>query len=263
MAGEGDGRPPFNLSGTRADDSTEPFRSPVRPPRAAETPPTRPTPMPSPSPSMNPPPESNDAPNTPANAMHAIRAKMERIADEFAQGRINRAQFNAMYARYSEQRTIIERLVERNPQSDAWKQVVATRGQTGFLRTYFEAQPVCFFIYAHSTQQPLIVQGKTPQAPNPARILPTLEHIWAMSSRPAVGLGRKPLSNDEWLILATGMYTATAVIFSLEPAVAQARLIRDLHADFERANQTALARNWLTPERMVFPQRALIETTMS
>ena len=48
-------------------------------------------------------------------------------------------------------------------------------------------------------------------------------------------------------------------MFSLEPSIAQARLVRDLHADFERANQAALARGWIVPERMVFPQRALVE----
>jgi hypothetical protein len=51
-------------------------------------------------------------------------------------------------------------------------------------------------------------------------------------------------------------------MFNAEPSNAQARLVRDLHADFERANQAALARGWIVPERMVFPQRALVEGSL-
>ena len=72
-------------------------------------------------------------------------------------------------------------------------------------------------------------------------------------------IGAQVLARGIVLLLAVGDFAATAVMFSLEPANAQARLVRDLHADFERANQAALARGWIVPERMVFPQRALVE----
>lgn len=189
--------------------------------------------------------------------MNALRQKMEVVADEFAHGKINRAQFNAVYKRYSEQRAIIERLVERNPDSDAWKQVIGVKGQTGFLRHHFEAQPAYFAVYHRSSPQPIMTGGKQP--PENALITPLLKGVWLMKDRPKQALGRKPIGDARWLLLAVGDYAATAVMFSLEPSNAQARLVRDLHADFERANQAALARGWIVPERMVFPQRALLE----
>jgi hypothetical protein len=188
--------------------------------------------------------------------MNTLRRKMEFIADEFSQGNINRAQFNAMYKRYSEQRTIIEKLLERNPDSDAWRQVLSVKGQTGFLRTHFEAVPQYFIVYVHNNRKPLHAGG---QNPDESKLLPTVQGVWAMPNRPKVGLGRKALETGQWLILATGEFAATGVIFSLEPSIAQAKLVRDLHADFERANQAALARGWIVPERLVFPQRALLE----
>jgi len=84
--------------------------------------------------------------------------------------------------------------------------------------------------------------------------------VWATPSRPKRGLGRRPVGGTQWLILAAGEHTITAVMFSREPSITQSRLVRDLHADFERANAAALARGWIVPERMVFPQRALIES---
>jgi hypothetical protein len=190
--------------------------------------------------------------------MNALRQKMEAIADEFANGKINRAQFNAMYRRYSEQRAIIERLLERNPNSDAWKQVLGVTGHTGFLRSHYEAQPLYFLIYRHHTPKALLAAGR--ETPRESDILPIVQTVWKMPNRPKAGLGRRLLPNNLWLLLATGEYAATAVVFSLEPSISQARLVRDLHADFERANQAALARGWIVQERMVFPQRALVET---
>jgi hypothetical protein len=188
--------------------------------------------------------------------MNELRHKMEAVADEFAQGVINRAQFNAVYKRYAEQRSIIERLLERNPESEAWRQVISAQGHTNVLRTQYEAQPLYFLIYAHGKREPIMSGGENPKD---AEIIPVLKRVWEQTNKPKAGLGRKQLERGYWLILATGEYTATAVVFSQEPAITQAKLVRDLHADFERANQSVMARGWIVQERMVFPQRSLFE----
>ncbi|MEP7290867.1 MAG: hypothetical protein ABI835_03740 [Chloroflexota bacterium] len=197
-----------------------------------------------------------DATADPDDAINALRNKMALIADEFGNGKINRAQFDALYQRYGEQRTIIERLIERDPESSAWKQVLGV-GQTGFLRQHFEAQALYYVVYRHNQPEPILSSGK--QQPVLALIEPALRRIWSMNFRPQQGLGRRAIGDSQWLLIATGDQAATAIMFSLEPSIAQARLVRDLHADFERANAAALARGWIVPERMVFPQRALIE----
>ncbi len=227
-------------------------RSPVRPPQPEQ-------PQSAVEPTEPQPDETfPENPLDPKAAMNALRRKMELIADEFAQGKVNRAQFNALYKRYSEQRTIIERLIERNPTSDAWRQVIGVRGQTGFLRHHFAAQPQYFLVYRNDQLQPLLIGGK--QKPYEAAILPVIKYVWSLPNRPKLGLGRKPIGDTNWLILAVGDHATTAVMFANEPSISQAQLVRDLHADFERANQAALARGWLVPERMVFPQRALADS---
>lgn len=234
----------------RPDQTQETRRSPIRPAAPpSELPPAPPTPP-------TPPPEI-ESPTTPKTALNSLRQKMEIVADEFSEGKINRAQFNALYKRYSEQRTIIERLLERNPDSEAWKQVISVKGQTGFLRHHFEAQTLYFCVYHRSSPQPIMTGGK--HAPENHLITPILKSVWLMKDRPKLALGRKAISETNWLLLAVGDYAATGVVFSLEPSNAQARLVRDLHADFERANNAALTRGWIVPERMVFPQRSLVE----
>lgn len=181
---------------------------------------------------------------------------MEVVANEFSQGKINRAQFNAIYGRYGEQRTIIERLIERNPENAAWKQAAAP-GHTSFLRDHFEARLQYYLVYQHTIPTPLMMGGK--QQPNMDQVGGVLKSLWGMKNRPKIGLARKDMGAGQWLVLALGEYAVTLTLFLLEPSATQANLVRDLHADFERANRRALERGTRSLDRFVFPQRALTE----
>jgi hypothetical protein len=232
-----------------ADTDATPMRSPIRPkapdmPEAPKVVPSAPTP--------EPPPQAED----PQTALEQLRHKMEVVASEFSQGKINRAQFNAIYGRYSEQRTIIERLIERNPENPAWKQAAAP-GHTRFLRDHFEARLQYYLVYQHTTPTPLMMGGK--QQPNMDQVSQVLNSLWGMKNRPKIGLARKDMGSGQWLVLALGEYAVTLTLFLLEPSATQANLVRDLHADFERANRRALERGTRSLDRFVFPQRALTE----
>jgi hypothetical protein len=195
-------------------------------------------------------------PENPQDALNVLRDKMERVAQAFSNGEINRAQFNAVYGRYLEQRTIIERLQDRAPASDAW-QHAARPGHTGFLLDHFQARPLYFMIYRIGATQPLMVGGAI--TPDMDAVIPVLRALEDLGHRPRTGLARKSMGNGKWMVLALGHYAFTLVVFRLEPSLAQINRVRDLHHDFERANHAALARDTRSLERMVFPQRALVE----
>jgi len=197
-----------------------------------------------------------NAPDGPHAALEQLRRKMEAVASEFGEGKINRAQFNAIYGRYSEQRTIIERLIQRNPENQAWKQAAAP-GHTSFLRDHFEARLLSYLVYQHGLATPLMMGGR--QQPDMGQISQVLQALWGLPNRPKVGLARKAMGNSQWLVLALGEFAVTLVLYQLEPSAAQANLVRDLHADFERANKLALERGTRSLDRFVFPQRALTE----
>src|SRR5262245_27349023 len=86
-------------------------------------------------------PQAHPAIDDPTAALENLRGKMEGVARDYAGGKLNRAQFNAIYGRYDEQRKIIERLLERDPENDAW-QHVAEPGHTQFLLNHFQARPL-------------------------------------------------------------------------------------------------------------------------
>lgn len=244
------------------EDAT--LRSPIRPRPALETdetevrakPPSRANLLARAMQPANAAPSPEKPPDDPQAALEALRRKMEMVANEFSLGKLNRAQFNAIYGRYSEQRAIIQRLIERDPENPAWKQAAAP-GHTSFLRQHFEARLMFYLVYQHNIPTPLMMGGQ--QQPNMDQISMVLKSLWGMSNRPKAGLARKEMRDGQWLVLALGEYALTLAMFQLEPSAAQAGLVRDLHSDFERANRKSLSVGTRSLDRFVFPQRALAE----
>lgn len=212
------------------------------------------------SPASNPEPAQSrpvpTAEENPTQTLDHIRQKMESVASEFAEGKLNRTQFAAIYGHYMEQRAIIEKLIERNPENDAWKQV-AKQGRTTFLRSHFEAQPQYFLVFRHRERQPLMTGGTIPQEVLP-HLAKALKQVWSLSTLPTARAARKEINDGQWLAVAIGEHSLSLVIYSLQPSQAQCDLVMDLHNDFERANRISLQRK-LPVDRMVFPQRSLLK----
>ena len=191
----------------------------------------------------------------PQGALERLRRQLSRVAQEFADGHINRAQFNAIYNRYSEQRRIIEGILSRDPGSQAWQQV-ARPGHTGFLRQYFEAHLLFYGVYPLGATDPILDHGIFMEQKSCLPVLRGLPDLLKQhgSLRPA----RRKIGEDgHWMVVVPGAHTVSLALFSLEPAERQFEQIADLHYDFERANIHVLQRGDFTPDRLVFPQRAL------
>lgn len=182
---------------------------------------------------------------------------MTQVAEEFAAGKLNRAQFHAIYNRYSERRRIIEQLISRDPGSQAWQQV-ARPGHTSFLREHFAARVLYFALYPLGRNAPIVQQGEP--SPPPEALLPILRVLPdVLAEKGRLAPARRQLQDGHWLVVAPGQHTVSIFLFSLEPSAQQLAQIDDLHQDFERANAFALSRRDYTPRRLVFPQRALFE----
>ena len=191
-------------------------------------------------------------------ALIRLREKMGHVAAEFAAGKINQDQFDAIYGRYSEQRDITERLLARDPQTDAWQSVVRP-GHTGFLRSHYEAHVISYAIYAQETATLISVTGPLQIKPVQAQaVLARLKSV-RMVRGDNPGPAKKMLRDGRCVLFVPGQYTVAAVILSREPATVLVDRIVDLHDDFERANLYAIQRGDHATGRMVFPHRALFE----
>ncbi len=190
-------------------------------------------------------------------ALERLRQKMAAVAQEYAQGKLNRAQFHAIYQRYQEQRDITERLLKRDPKTGAWQTVVQP-GLTGFLREHFEAKVESYAIYHIESGQQIIRTGTLQLPTHQAEaIMKKLKFVIGQRGNP--GMARRRIGNDRYIVIVPGEYTVAIVVFSLEPAIAQLEMIQDMHRDFELANRQVLSDQHLDPREMVFPHRALFE----
>ena len=190
-------------------------------------------------------------------ALERLRQKMAAVAQEYDDGKINRAQFDAIYQRYQEQRQITERLVERDPETGAWQSVVRP-GHTSFLREKYEAKVESYAIY-HLKKQEQIVRTGHIQIPD-KQVLPIVHRLNSVTRQNAQPRSANRILEDErWVLFIPGKYSLAVVIFSLEPSLAQIEHVQDVQNDFERANNQLLQRIDYDLRQMVFPHRALFE----
>lgn len=191
-------------------------------------------------------------------ALIDLRQKMSKVAADFAEGKLNPAQFDAIYARYSEQRAITEQLLARNPDSEAWQSVIRP-GHTSFLLDHFEARVMAYAIYDQSTSEQIAATGS---------LQIKQEHITAVLKRLQTllieqgknpGPAKRQMADGRCVIFVPGEFSVAVAILSLEPSAAQIKRIQDIHRDFERANQQALRTRDFGTGRLVYPHRALFE----
>jgi hypothetical protein len=192
-----------------------------------------------------------------AAALERLRQKMAAVSDEYAHGKINRAQFHAIYQRYQEQRAITEQLLKRDPQTGAWQSVVRP-GHTSFLRDHYESRVLSYAIYDVESGTQIALNGSVQLPAQQVRpILMKLKE--ALAKQGTLSTASRQLKDGQWVLFVPGGYTISVVIFSLEPAEMQIKRIEDIQQDFERANRQILQSKIIDRRQMVFPHRALFE----
>ena len=192
--------------------------------------------------------ETADAPEL-LKMLSNIDEKLERLEDDFEQGRINGSQYRAIRRHYQEQREVALRLKEAHPSSDRWR-VVLEEGRTTFLMQLNEALCTCVAIYDLNNRDQIFIQGELPDAAEEAMgLLRTFG-----PSRNESGPGRMlatHLDDGSGLLLVPGRHTAILAVFSQDPPAWQVRALREVLLNFEAANRAALRKN--DPGKLVFP----------
>ena len=178
-----------------------------------------------------------------------IDEKLERLEDDFENGRINGSQYRAIRRHYQEQREVAMRLREAHPSSDRWK-VVLEEGRTTFLMQLNEALCTCVAIYDLESRDQIFIQGEMPEAAEEAMgLLRTFG-----PPRKESGSGRMlatHLDDGSGLLLIPGHYTAVLAVFSQDPPGWQVRALKEVLLNFEAANRAALRKS--DHKRLVFP----------
>ena len=168
-----------------------------------------------------------------------LRGKMAELAEDFAQGKLNRMQFQEIYTHYQHQRQKIEEALISASGLDSWQSRVPM-GMTGLLRERHAAKILSYAIYDNGTSLPLASMGEF--RIDTSLLVPMLSSFRSAATEMfGAGLRSTEIEGGHWLCFVPGEFTTLMVLFSVEPARVQLTLIEDLHRDFEIANHAALA----------------------
>ena len=186
-----------------------------------------------------------------------VSDKMMKLAEDFAQGRVNRAQFEELYRHYLNERSAIEKLLDAQPASPAWKNVV-TAGESVLIRRKHAALPLGYAIYVNATSALLRSVGGFRIDP---AVLVSMLSAYRSATAEIFGSGIKSseIEGGRWLCFVPGMYTTLLVVFSVEPARLQMEMLEQLHAHFERANRPTFEAGLPDAAKLVYPHAAAFE----
>jgi hypothetical protein len=178
-----------------------------------------------------------------------IQQKMRKVVDEFACGEISREQFHRIYEHYQAQIMLAAQWIAET--DGALTSSGISAGETIAIRKQFMAKAKAMAVYYHSTGQILETIGDFDV---PADTLSPLlnnlhDHVLRRNSTPPLII---PFDN-QWLLVVSGKFSTSIMLFSNEPAARQISIISNMHRDFETANETALRSGNAESSNLVFP----------
>ena len=164
-----------------------------------------------------------------------VLAKIDRLLTEFAEGKVSREQFHAIYEHYNNQLNLAESLDQSaNEPADE-----NTPGATIAIRHAHMGKALGMMIYHNKSGTFVDTLGDFDV--ETSALAPTLNDFSLMMDAGEF-IDRRVLKqrDQRWLLFAPGKFTTAIVLFHHEPSPQQMREVERLHHDFEQANAAAL-----------------------
>jgi hypothetical protein len=177
--------------------------------------------------------------------------KIQSLLDEFAEGKINRDQFHALYERYSSRLQIVDHaLLTGNPDA---VEIAETGPTTLEVREETEGKALGLIIYHND--RGTIVETLGNFNVSTKRVLPVLLNFVRAPQEARI----EHIAENQWLVLGGGRFTTIATLFQNEPSRVQVRELERLHRDFEDANHYAFESGAVDAHTLGYPFLTFIQ----
>lgn len=185
-----------------------------------------------------------------------LQVKINKLAEEFASGAINRDQFQQLFDHYQKERRAIVNWKENTSSAGNW-QDISSEGKSIVIRSRHSAKVVGYAVYANESGMPLSTIGEFELDPELA--VPMLSSYRAATKEIFGGeISSTEIEGGRWLCFVPGEQTTLLALFSNEPADRQMKIIEDLHQLFETANRRHLAAPPYDPNELAFPHSSFL-----
>jgi hypothetical protein len=164
-----------------------------------------------------------------------ILDKVDRLLSEFAEGKVSREQFHAIYEHYSNQLQMVDQL----DSPEVTGHTADETGTTIAIRAAHMGKALGLMIY-HNKRGTFVDTLGEFDIP-PSTLSPTLNNFTSMmESKQLIDRRIIKQPDNRWLMFAAGRYTTVVSLFHHEPSAIQIREVERMHHDFELANESAL-----------------------
>ncbi len=190
-----------------------------------------------------------DLPQDLKQRLAALKQKINRLEQDYQQGRINVSQYRAVRRHYMQQREVALRMNKMHPESDRW-QVVLEEGKTSYLMQLNEATCHAVGLYNINSRERIFGEGDMPESAEDAMGL-----LGTFGSAEEEGKTSRmfatQIDDGSALLLIPGKRTVCLGVFSQSPPAWQVRALREVHRNFEVVNHTTLQNDTL--DKLIFP----------
>jgi hypothetical protein len=185
-----------------------------------------------------------------------VQGKINKLAEEFASGAINRDQFQQLFDHYQRERNAIQNWMNTAALSDDWKDI-SNEGKSIVIRSMHTAKVLGYAIYENDSGMPLNTIGDFEI--DPALAVPMLSSYRTATKEIFGGDMRSTqIEGGKWLCFVPGASTTMLALFNTEPAARQLEIMEDLHRLFEQANRRHLAHIPIDIEQLAFPHNSFL-----
>jgi hypothetical protein len=172
--------------------------------------------------------------------LEQLDTKLDRTVQDFADGIINRAQFENLYRHYQNQRRVIQGYLES-----------VKPGESLIIRRQYAAKVLAYSVYDNESSLPLHTVGDFPLE---NELVVGFLSGFRSASTEILGAGaQKAVAEDgKVLVYIPGQDTTLIVLYSSEPAEVDIRGLRQAHQHFEKVNGPTLLDKPINASALLF-----------
>jgi len=190
--------------------------------------------------------------------LNNVQEKISRIAEEFAEGQVNRAQFQELFDHYQRERRTILAWIDTTSDVPNWRELAA-EGRSMIIRRQHKARVLGYAICEQQSGLPLRSIGMFEE--DPELVVPMLT-AYRSATEEIFGAGMRSteIEGGRWLCFVAAEFTMLMVLFSNEPARKDLEGLDELLRTFERMNRYILRRRPIQPDDLFLPYRFYIDS---
>jgi hypothetical protein len=178
-----------------------------------------------------------------------VKGKIDKLLQDFTEGKVSREQFHLLYERYNNHLAIAdEAAVGLNPDQ---LDVVQGGLPTYAIKSASKGRALGLGIYHHRSG--LLIETLGNFEVSADVMTPVLnEFSLKLEKRELIDNHLKKYGHF-WLLFAAGQYTTVITLFKNEPAPVQVQQIERMHHDFETANRVLLNVENVDTSKLAYP----------